>query len=90
MAVDKGLRRVIAEQATIQAAIDQLEDDNTIQGSFGDVEIRRVELRTLNCQRGRVNARAQQRKASCWPRRPGRLGRALRWVRSLRITAGGR
>ena len=62
MAIDGELRRLTREKATIQAAIDQMEDDNTVQGSFADVEVRRNELRTLNCQRDRVNARIQRRK----------------------------
>ena len=61
--IDRELQRLIAEKTAIQAAIDQIEDDNTVQGSFGDVAIVRVELRKLNCQRDRINARIQQRKA---------------------------
>ena len=62
MAQDAELRRLTREKATIQAAIDQIQDDNTVQGSFGDVSIRRVELRKLNRQRDRVNTRIQRRK----------------------------
>ena len=78
MAIDAELRRLIREKAAIQAAIDQMEDDNTVQGSFADVEIRRVELRTLNCQRDRVNARIQQRKAQLIGARSPTWGSVIR------------
>ena len=61
MAADAELTRLYAEKARVQASIDQIEADNTVQGSFGDVNIRRNEIRELNAQRDRVNARIQMR-----------------------------
>ena len=81
MAIDAELRRLTREKATIQAAIEQMEDDNTVQGSFGDVEVRRNELRTLNCQRDRVNARIQQRKGQLIGARSPTWGSVVRAVR---------
>ena len=63
MPADAELTRLLAEKAAVQTAIDQIVGDNTTGGSFGDVSVRRVELRELNQQRDRVNLRIQQRKA---------------------------
>lgn len=63
MAADAELTRLLAEKAAVQAAIDQIVGDNASSGSFGDVSVRRVELRELNQQRDRVNVRIQMRKA---------------------------
>ena len=62
MATDAELTRLLAEKPRVQASIDQIEADNTVQGSFGDVSIRRNELRELNAQRDRINVRIQMRK----------------------------
>ena len=65
MATDAELTRLIAEKAAIQASIAQMEDDNTVQGSFADVEIRRNgAVATLNCPAG-----SGQRSASSSARR---------------------
>ena len=44
MAADAELTRLLAEKAAIQKSIAQIEADNTVQGSFGDVNIRRNEI----------------------------------------------
>ena len=62
MAADAELTRLIAEKVRVQASIDQIEADNTVQGSFGDVSIRRNEIKDLEDQRARVNVRIQRRK----------------------------
>ena len=62
MAADAELTRLLDEKTRVQASIDQIEADNTVQGSFGDVSVRRNELRELNAQRDRLNLRIQMRK----------------------------
>ena len=63
MAADAELTRLIAEKAAVQRAIDQIEADNTVSGSFGDVSVRRNELAELNRQRDRINVRIRMRQA---------------------------
>ena len=78
MATDAELTRLIAEKAAIQASIAQMEADNTVQGSFGDVEIRRNELSELNAQRDRVNVRIQRRKGQLLGQRDPVWGSVVR------------
>ena len=78
MATDAELTRLIAEKAAIQASIAQMEADNTVQGSFGDVEIRRNELSELNAQRDRVNVRIQRRKGQLLSQRDPVWGSVVR------------
>ena len=63
MPADAELTRLLAKKAAVQAAIDQIVGDNTTGGSFGDVSVRRVELRELNAQLDLANLHIQQRKS---------------------------
>ena len=63
MAADAELTRLLAEKAAVQASIDQIEADNTVAGAFGDVSVRRNELRELNAQRDRINLHIRMREA---------------------------
>ena len=81
MAADAELTRLIAEKARVQKSIDQIEEDNTVQGSFGDINIRRNELRELNAQRDRINVRIQRRKGQLLNLRDPVWGSVIRATR---------
>ena len=81
MAADAELTRLIAEKARVQKSIKQIEDDNTVQGSFEDISIRRNELRELNAQRDRINVRIQRRKGQLLKLRDPIWGSVIRATR---------
>ena len=81
MAADAELTRLIAEKARIQASIDQIEADNTVQGSFGDVNVRRNEIKELEDQRNRINLRIQRRKGQLLKLRDPVWGSVIRATR---------
>ena len=81
MAQDAELVRLIAEKARVQASIDQIEADNTVQGSFADVNIRRNEIKELEDQRNRINVRIQRRKGQVLNLRDPVWGSVIRATR---------
>lgn len=81
MAADAELTRLIAEKARVQKSIDQIEDDNTVAGAFGDVNIRRNELSELNAMRDRLNVRIQRRKGQLLGTRDPVWGSVIRVTR---------